>query len=421
MLPCYRAFYARRLLGEIVKKTSLPYELLVWLNLEDPGLESCIQELTAAGYPIRVVGKTPHNIGMEAFKPMIEQAQGELVVQLEDDVLFISRKAGEIAGDIFSRHPEIGMLSADVWQDELSNGGHPPPESYTCVDGQNQLFEGPIDGGLSIYPRNSVSLLLESSFTVYFGMGRDMHFRLHQAGQKAYKCRRIRIFHVSGPIYHSMFPGMVDFEIAKYRRIGHKVMVDAFEDQVKRLPPKEVLDLRLKVIEGYHESFDGYCGGPTKAAPLLHDADGCAANYASHIRACLYNDRLATLSVPAPITGGKSVVLPVRDVAGCSRVDIVGSSEEPFTILVEEADVENREFSETKVLVSAREAALGLQKICSQIFPFGTLMRLTVTNTRSISPISLSVNGIPRRTEGVGLRGATGVQGAAESYEGAQK
>lgn len=257
MLPCYRAYYTSRLLGEVAKKTTLPYELLLWLNLKDDGLERYIQTLISAGHPIRVIGKTPENIGMAAFKPLIEQAKGDLLVQLEDDVLFISRKAGEVAQEILARRKDIGMLSAEVWQDEISNGGHPRPEHYTCVDALDQLFEGPIDGGFSVYPRSSVPLLLQSGFRVYFGMGCGMHLRLNSLGMKAFKCRRMRIFHLAGAPYHSLFPGMVEFEMEKYRRVGHRQMVQVYENEMKNLPPKAVLEQRLRAIENYHDSFAG--------------------------------------------------------------------------------------------------------------------------------------------------------------------
>jgi hypothetical protein len=257
MLPSYRAFYTSRLLGEIAKKTTLSYEFLIWLNLSDAGLESYIRTLISAGCPIRIVGKTPENIGMAAFKPMIEQAKGEMLVQLEDDVLFVSRRAGEIAGDIFARRPDIGMLTADVWQDEFSNGGHPRPEHYKCVDEADQLYEGNIDGGFSVYPRKYVPLLLQTVFPQYFGMGAAMHCRLQGAGKKAYKCRRMRMFHLCGPVYHSLFPGMLEFELAKYRRIGHKGMVSVFEAQSKTLPPREILEQRFRAIENYHDAFSG--------------------------------------------------------------------------------------------------------------------------------------------------------------------
>lgn len=257
MLPSYRAYYTSRLLGEIAKKTTLSHEILVWLNTRDEGLEKYILSLAAAGHPVKIVGKTPENIGMAAFKPLIEAAQGEMLVQLEDDVLFISRRAGEAAQEILGRRHDIGMLSAQVWQDDLSNGGNPRPEHYTCVDALDQLYEGPIDGGFSVYPRSSVPLLLQSKFGMYFGMGCGMHIRLNSMGMKAYKCQRMRIFHLAGAVYHSLFPGMVEFEIEKYKRVGHRQMVQVYETEMASLPPKRDLEQRFRAIENYHESFSG--------------------------------------------------------------------------------------------------------------------------------------------------------------------
>jgi hypothetical protein len=257
MLPCYRAYYASRLLGEVNKKTSDSYELLLWLNMEDAGFESYVKTLQGMGHPIRIVGKTPENIGMAAFKHLIEAARGDFLVQLEDDVLFISPNASTIATGILDRNPKIGMLSAEVWQDEISNGGHPRPEHYTCVDAVNQLFEGPIDGGFSVYPKRFTPQLLESGFRTYFGLGSGMHVRLGKIGVKAYKCRRMRIFHIIGATYHSLFAGMVQFEIEKYRRVGHRGMVEVYEREMASLPSRSSLELRFKAIENYHNSFSG--------------------------------------------------------------------------------------------------------------------------------------------------------------------
>lgn len=255
MLPCYRAYYTSRLLGEVAKKTTDSYELLLWLNVEDAGLESYIKTLQGIGYPIRIVGKTPENIGMSAFKPLIEAATGDYLAQLEDDVLFISKGASTVAAEILSRRNDIGMLSAEVWQDEISNGGHPRPEHYTCMDVKDQLFEGPIDGGLSVYPRKFVPQLLQSGFRTYFGLGCGMHVRLASIGIKAYKCRRMRIFHIIGASYHSLFPGMVQFEMQKYKMVGYHKMVENYKTELANLPPRSDLELRFRAIENYHNSF----------------------------------------------------------------------------------------------------------------------------------------------------------------------
>jgi hypothetical protein len=38
-IAVYRATYARLLLADLVAKTSVPFEILVWLNVADPALD----------------------------------------------------------------------------------------------------------------------------------------------------------------------------------------------------------------------------------------------------------------------------------------------------------------------------------------------------------------------------------------------
>lgn len=257
ILPCSRAYYASRLLSEITKKTSLPYELFIWMNVSDDKLEKHVQSLISAGYPIRIVGKTPENIGLESLRLMIEEASGNLLIQLEDNVLFVSRKAGEVARGIFGRRKDIGMLSAEVWQDEFSSGGHPRPACYTCADTADQLYEGHIDGGFNIYPRSSVPLLLQSNFKIHFGIGSKMKARLNASKIQAYKCRRMRIFQVVSARYHSIFQGALELEMAKCKREGRDNMISAYEKEMADLPERAILKRRLMAIKNYHNSFSG--------------------------------------------------------------------------------------------------------------------------------------------------------------------
>jgi hypothetical protein len=50
---------------------------------------------------------------------------------------------------------------------------------------------------------------------------------------------------------------MAQFEIAKYRRVGHRVMVEVYEREMASLPSRDILELRFKAIENYHNSFSG--------------------------------------------------------------------------------------------------------------------------------------------------------------------
>lgn len=255
MLPCYRGGYATQALSEVVKKARVPFELLVWLNVDHGPLEARIRDLQAAGERVEIVGKTPENIGMASFAPMIDRARGDVLIQLEDDVLFVNRGADLVASEILARRPEIFMLSAQVWQDELTNGGHPLHDTYTCVDPIDQLFHGPIDGGFTAYPRRAVSILRAGPFYRYFGLGAQTHGAIERNGFKAYECRKMKIFHVIGAHYHSAFEGAVDFELSKYRSLGKENLVSRILEQTKTLPPLEYVQRKILAIQAFHDTF----------------------------------------------------------------------------------------------------------------------------------------------------------------------
>ena len=91
----------RLLIEDLVRKTTVPFEILVWLNIDDPEYEAFLQGQRAQGIPLCIVGKTPENIGMYAYRPLFEQARHELIVQIDDDVVAVSRNIAEQAHEIF--------------------------------------------------------------------------------------------------------------------------------------------------------------------------------------------------------------------------------------------------------------------------------------------------------------------------------
>lgn len=106
--------------------------------------------------------------------------------------------------------------------------------------------------------------------------------------------------------------------------------------------------------------------------------------------------------IKTPLAGGGIIILPVRAVAGYARVNFLALSVQPFTLLIEEANAADGEFSETETFVSVLDAVSGLQKVCEMVFPCGTFMRLTVTNTGLVAGISLCVSGLPHGAGGSG-------------------
>jgi len=218
-IAVYRPTYARLLLADLVAKTAVPFEILLWLNVSDSTLERDIDQAIAAGVPLRVIGRTPANIGMLAYRELFSVARFPLITQIDDDVVCISRGIAQRAERLFRQFPTVRQLVADVWQDELTTGARPPLEQYSVFHAAEGLYLGPIDGWFAVYHRSLLPALLAIPMSRYFSLGATIARQLACRGQHGLLDRGMKVFHVIGPEYATAF-GMLEFEIEKYRGLN---------------------------------------------------------------------------------------------------------------------------------------------------------------------------------------------------------
>jgi hypothetical protein len=237
-VAAYRPTYARMLIADLVRKTTAPFEILVWDNTGDPGFNEVLEDASRAGWPVRIIGCTPTNIGMIAYGDLFRAARYPLIVQIDDDVVCVSRGIAECASAIFDTHHDVRQIVADVWQDDLTTGARPPMAHYHCVDEIRGLYDGPIDGWFSIYHSSILPLVLSLPLAQYCFLGAAVRSRLARQNQRGLLCTHMKVFHVIGPAYASLF-GMLDFEIAKYQRLGRGEIVQWYQTE-RRPAPKEL-------------------------------------------------------------------------------------------------------------------------------------------------------------------------------------
>jgi hypothetical protein len=247
-IACYRPTYARQLIDDLIAKTSTAYEILLWINVEDSDFERYVAGKAASGAPVRVIGRSPDNIGMAAYPRLFEVSRGHMVAQIDDDVVCVSSRIAETAKEIFDRFPDVGMLTADVWQDEYTTGARPPMGSYRLVSREHGLYDGPIDGWFAVYRKSSLLLVSRQIRpSRYFCLGGALKANLRSAGMRGLLCTRMKVFHVVDPAYVAHF-GMLDAEVAKYREIGRQDQVDLYLSSRGKLPPMEDLSQRVAQI-----------------------------------------------------------------------------------------------------------------------------------------------------------------------------
>jgi len=246
-IAVYRPAYARLLVADLCRKTGVAYEVLLWLNCEDPGFEAFLEQADTAGWPVRVVGRSPENRGMSVYADLFRASRHPLLVQIDDDVVCVCRGIAERALQIFRRHRNLRQLVADVWQDEYTTGARPEMSHYRLVDAADGLYDGPVDGWFSIFHRSVLAQMPARLEGGYFPLGGMMRNRLRARGLKSCLCTRLKVFHVIGPQYSAHF-GMLDFEIEKYRRLGRQEIVAWYEQARGQLPASTELARRVETI-----------------------------------------------------------------------------------------------------------------------------------------------------------------------------
>ena len=246
-IAVYRPTYARLLLADLVRKTSAPFEILVWMNVDDGALDAQIEGMIRSDVALRVIGRTPENIGMRAYAELFRAARYPLITQIDDDVVCVSRGIAQRADRLFRRFPTVRQLVADVWQDEHTTGARPPMDQYAAFDANEGLYTGPIDGWFSIYHRSILPMLLKLPMAQYMALGAAVRARLARQRQHGLLDRGMKVFHVIGPEYAAAF-GMLQFEIEKYRRLGRLDIVAWYESHRVKTCPEQSAQ-RLAVIQ----------------------------------------------------------------------------------------------------------------------------------------------------------------------------
>lgn len=254
-IACYRPAYASLLIADLVQKTTAEYEILVWLNTQDEGFAAELEQLREAAVPLRIVGRSRENKGMAAYHELFAASRFEMMVQIDDDVVCISPRIAEIAKEIFDRFPNVGMLTADVWQDEDTTGARPEMSHYRVFDVGAGLYDGPIDGWFAVYRRSCLHLASRIPQARYLPLGGLLRNQLKIMRMRGLLCTRMKVFHVIGPQYANAF-GMLEFEIEKYRSLGRHDIVRWYEEaRDKGLPEVDAMRIRTEAICEHLRAF----------------------------------------------------------------------------------------------------------------------------------------------------------------------
>jgi GT2 family glycosyltransferase/glycosyltransferase involved in cell wall biosynthesis len=194
------------------------YELIVG----DNGSAVDTQEVLAK-YKIHKLIRRETNEGLELYKELYAVAEGDLIIEIDDDVIELPLHFDRDMERYFEAFPEYGLLGLDVIQNEHTNGAKPDGRYYGR-DFRNDLEieQGPVIGCCMAIRRS-----LFNSFGGFSGetlsLARSQDWvladRVKKLGMHTGIMRGIKCHHARGPYYAAQYDRQA-LEVEKYRASG---------------------------------------------------------------------------------------------------------------------------------------------------------------------------------------------------------
>jgi O-antigen/teichoic acid export membrane protein/GT2 family glycosyltransferase len=197
------------------------YELIVWDNNSTDGTVEYLQQFKEKN-GIRVVLNSK-NIGTNAKGKSAELTKGQFIIGLDDDVIEFPENWIQKMIAAYKSIPDMGYLSADVIQNEMTDGAKQPDEYYREVKfdkGNLTLLVGPAGGWCFMLSREvyeKVGKFYQSKKRIFFMEDMDYTNRIIDKGMKVGILKGLKVYHATGILQNEAYKEvyerkMKDFE-----------------------------------------------------------------------------------------------------------------------------------------------------------------------------------------------------------------
>ncbi|MDH1240705.1 glycosyltransferase family 2 protein [Acinetobacter johnsonii] len=209
-------------------------EIIIFDNASNDDTESVILEFIEKYKNIIDIQFhiSKENLRLKAYKQLFKMATGDIVVEVDDDVLAYPSHIDEIFIKYFNTFKKFGFLALDVIQNEHTNGAKPDLSYYNEVAIDNLIVQkGPTGGwcaGFRARDFRKISWIF-NLLPLSMKLGEDGAlqnlFRL--IGKKSGIIKDQKCFHAAGPFYSKQFK-QLERDIEKYKVSGLTQFVDEY-------------------------------------------------------------------------------------------------------------------------------------------------------------------------------------------------
>jgi glycosyltransferase involved in cell wall biosynthesis len=223
----------------VVSSTQLPFELIIMDNASDDGTGEMCRTLQARHPGLVRYIKLKRNIGTNAYALGFLQARYKYLVDMDDDILALSKGWDRASIDAFHRFPRLGLLAMNVVQDKYTDGGkHHIAEYSESTVADTTLQIGPTGGWFAVTTRpiyNEVGGFVFRPYKPFPAEDGKYIRKLSKKGYFAGILKNLFVYHASGPYWNGAY-GYNKVWYEKYRR-HHKHLLPLIQNvQIDEVP-----------------------------------------------------------------------------------------------------------------------------------------------------------------------------------------
>jgi glycosyltransferase involved in cell wall biosynthesis len=138
----------------VVANTEQPFELIIMDNASEDGTEQLCQKLQKQHAGVVRHVRLDRNFGTNAYALGFLQSRYKYLVDMDDDILALSKGWDLATIEAFQRFPRLGFLAMNVVQDQYTTGAKKDAASYRESSvGDTTLQIGPTGGWFSVTTR----------------------------------------------------------------------------------------------------------------------------------------------------------------------------------------------------------------------------------------------------------------------------
>jgi GT2 family glycosyltransferase len=247
----------------VISNTQLPFELLIMDNASDDETREVCQTFERKHPGVVRHIRLTRNYGTNAYALGFLQAKYKYLVDMDDDILALSKGWDRSAIAAFRRFPRLGFLAMNVVQDKYTNGGKHEISKYSELTVADTTLEvGPTGGWFAVTTRsiyNDVGGFIFSPYKPFPAEDGNYVRKLTKNGYFAGILRKTFVYHASGPYWNGAYGYSKSWD-EKYQRHHKDLLPLIREIQIDEVPTPQYAQAMVIMAEQRYAA-----GGSTPA------------------------------------------------------------------------------------------------------------------------------------------------------------